>query len=361
MKSVLRIANVACFVLSLALSLTPVGAASVTAGNRSHQSDDAVVADLAQQHGLLVQRIDDMPAIVHAGPSPFRALGRREVSEYQHRIVDLNPAGCTGDGCDENRNTVVEASRVLDQDKKWVCKKKGKSFDEGCEDRDSDGCCLVEDDESGKGNSDESEAAKKKAQEKKEAKSEADKKAKEKKEVHAEKKKEEAEAAKQTKTKVDKNRGDDGDSSSNEPKNEPLEDKKERKKGTGANKPDDEQKNRTSDNGDKTPGIKKDRDNKSDLPDKSKPSEGEDKRKEGTDMAEADGGGKLGTSGETKDDEKYNKSSKPKVEKNGIEKKKVEKYNKSSKPKVEKNSIEKKKVRPSTVSFSIVIYVSTSH
>lgn len=334
--------------------MSPVGAASVTAGNRSNPSDVAVVADFAQQH--VQQRIDDMPAIIPAGPSPFHALGRREVSEYQYRVADLNPAGCTGDGCDENRNTVVEASRVLDQDKKWVCKKKGKSFDEGCEDRDSDGCCLVEDDESGEGNSDESEAAKKKAQEKKEAKSEADKKAEEKKEAHAEKKKEEAEAAKQTKTKVDMNRGDDGDST-----NGSFEDKMERKKGTGANKLNDEQTNRASDNDDKKTGVKKDGGNKSDLPEKSKPSEGEYKRKEGTDMAEADGGGKPDTSGETKDDEKYNKSSKPKMEKNIIEKKKVEKYNKSSKPKVEKNSIEKKKVT-STVSFSfsIVIYVSTS-
>ena len=292
MKSVLRIANVACFVLSLALSLSQVDAASVTAGNRSNQSDDARTSNVVRHHGQ--QRIDDMPAIVHAGPSPFHALGRREESEYQHRIVDLNPAGCTGDGCIENQVSAAKAhTRALGKDTKWACKKKGKPFDEDCKDRDSDGCCVVEDDESGEGKSDESEAAKKK-----EAESDADKKAQEKKEAQAEKKKEDAEAAKKAKEKKEAQAGDDGDSSSNEPKNEPLEDIKERKKGTGADKPDDGQKNRTSDNGDKTTGIKKDSDNKSDLPDKSKPSEGEDKRKEGTDMAEADGGGKPGTSGE---------------------------------------------------------------
>ena len=148
MKSVLRIANVACFVV-----LCVAGAASVTAGNRSNQSDGVAVADLAQQDGL--QRIDDMPAIVPVGSSPFHALGRREVSEYQRRVVDMNPAGCTGDGCNENQDPASEThSRALGQDKKWVCKKKGKPIDEDCKDTDSDGCCLDEDDESDEGKSD---------------------------------------------------------------------------------------------------------------------------------------------------------------------------------------------------------------
>ena len=115
-------------------------------------------------------------------------------------------------------------------------------------------------------------------------------------------------------------------------------DKKELEKGTGANKPDDEQKNQAPDNGDKEAGTQKDGGNNSDLPKESYPSEGEDKRKEGADTVKVDGDGKADTSGQIKGDEESNKSSKPRG---------------GGDVSPETNGIEKEKVRPSVVSFSM--------
>ena len=148
-NTLLRAAN-ACFVL---LVLVPVVTTSVTAtvSNRSANTDQP-----NESLQLSVKRTTDTfsPArvdrpVITIGVSPFNALGRREMSEYQH--IDLNVAagparaGCIGDGCDEKAPHVTPSTRALGQDKKCKGKNKGKPEEE-CEERDEDGCCVDEED-----------------------------------------------------------------------------------------------------------------------------------------------------------------------------------------------------------------------
>ena len=149
----LRVAN-ACF--ASLLVLTSAVAASVAVSNRSGYS-----ADQPNQSSERVMTSTDIvfsparvgkPAIP-VGVSPFNALGRREVSEYQQRYdLNVGPAarvvGCIGNGCGEIQTAphVTTAARALGKDKKCKDKKKGKPDDEECELRDDDGCCIEDGD-----------------------------------------------------------------------------------------------------------------------------------------------------------------------------------------------------------------------
>ena len=148
-STLLRVAN-ACFVL---LILVPVVAA--TAGNRSgdgtNQPNESSQISMYTNTNVFSPVRVDRSAITIAA-SPFNALGRLEMSEYQN--VDLNGgsgparAGCIGYGCDEKAPPVIPSFRALGKGKKCKGKKKEKPEEE-CKERDEDGCCI---DEEGKSN-----------------------------------------------------------------------------------------------------------------------------------------------------------------------------------------------------------------
>ena len=153
-STLLRVAN-ACFVL---LILVPVVAA--TAGNRSgdgtNQPNESSQISMYTNTNVFFPVRVDRPAIT-IGASPFNALGRREMSEYQH--IDLNGgsgparAGCIGEGCDEKAPHVVPSFRSLGKGKKCKDKKKDKPEEE-CEERDEDGCCIDQEDGSNEAKND---------------------------------------------------------------------------------------------------------------------------------------------------------------------------------------------------------------
>ena len=148
-STLLRVAN-AYFVL---LVLVPVVAATV--GNRS--VDGASRPNESPQNSITSTNIFtparvDRPVIT-IGVSPFNALGRREMSEYQHIDPNVAPgsarAGCMGDECGEMAFHVTQSARALGKDKK--CKDKNKNKNKGkpeeeCEEKDEDGCCIDEED-----------------------------------------------------------------------------------------------------------------------------------------------------------------------------------------------------------------------
>ena len=147
-STLLRVAN-ACFVL---LVLVPVVAATVgnrsgdgtSQPNESPQISIATTNDFAPAPPARVDR-----PVITTGVSPFNALGRREMSDYQHIDSNVGPgparAGCISDECDETAPHVIPFARSLGKDKKCKDKNKGKPEEE-CEERDEDGCCIDEKD-----------------------------------------------------------------------------------------------------------------------------------------------------------------------------------------------------------------------
>ena len=154
-STLLRVAN-ACFVL---LVLVPVVAA--TFGNRSgdgtNQPNESPQIPITSKNIFTPVRVDR--PVVTIGVSPFNALGRREMSEYQHTSIDPNVgpgsarAGCMGDRCGDKVFHVTPSVRVLGKDKKCKDKNKGKPEKE-CEERDEDGCCIDEEDGSNEAKND---------------------------------------------------------------------------------------------------------------------------------------------------------------------------------------------------------------
>ena len=158
--ALLRRVAKACLVL---LVMVPVVAATV--GNRSgdgtNQPNESSQISITNTNVFAPARVDR--PIITIGESPFNALGRREMSEYQHVDPNVGPgpakAGCIGDGCSETAFHVTPSARALGKDKKCKdvnknkIKKKGKPEEE-CEEKDEDGCCIDEEDGSNEAKND---------------------------------------------------------------------------------------------------------------------------------------------------------------------------------------------------------------
>ena len=146
-STLLRVAN-AYFVL---LVMVPRVAAAVSnhSGDGANQPNESPQISITPTSDFAPARVDR--PVITIGVSPFKALGRREMSEYQHFDTNVAPgsarAGCVGDECGEMAFHVTQSARALGKDKKFKDKNKNKGKpEEECEEKDEDGCCIDEED-----------------------------------------------------------------------------------------------------------------------------------------------------------------------------------------------------------------------
>ena len=135
-STLLRVAN-AYFVL---LVMVPRVAAAVSnhSGDGANQPNESPQISITPTSDFAPARVDR--PVITIGVSPFKALGRREMSEYQHVDPNVAPG---------------PSARALGKDKKCKDKNKNKGKpEEECEEKDEDGCCIDEEDGSNEAKND---------------------------------------------------------------------------------------------------------------------------------------------------------------------------------------------------------------